>query len=102
MFHIRGFGGASPLPRPVPAAPLRHQARLLAGLLTLASLTPACAPPHPAGTLIVASKACIDWLDALRDSPSMDLHQGDCIELPPAVIRVLEPVDPAKAVAQLL
>jgi hypothetical protein len=51
--------------------------------------------------LIVASKACIDWLDALRDSPSMDLHQGDCIELPPAVIGVLESLDPAEAVAQL-
>ena len=56
-------------------------ARLLAGLLALASLTSACAPPHPGTSLIVASKARIDSLDALRGSPSMDLHQGDYIQL---------------------
>ena len=49
----------------------------------------------------MASKARIDWLDALRGSPSMNLHQGDCIQLPPAVIGVCEPLDPAEAVAQL-
>ena len=43
-----------------PAAALRQQARLLAGLLALASLTTACAPPHPGTSLIVASKARID------------------------------------------
>ena len=42
--------------------------------------------PHPAGTLIVATKARIDSLDALRGSPAMDLHQGDYIQLPPAAI----------------
>jgi len=31
----------------------------------------------------------------------MDLHQGDCIELPPAAIGVCEPLDPAGADAQL-
>ena len=57
-------------PRPLPAAALRQQARLLAGLLALASLTTACAPPHPAGTLIVASKARIDSLDPAQASRS--------------------------------
>ena len=42
--------------------------------------------PHPAGTLIVATKARIESLDALRGSPAMDLHQGDYIQLPPAAI----------------
>ena len=31
----------------------------------------------------------------------MDLHQGDCIQLPPAAIGVLEPLDPASADTQL-
>jgi hypothetical protein len=31
----------------------------------------------------------------------MDLHQGDCIQLPPAAIGVLEPLDPAGTAAQL-
>ena len=31
----------------------------------------------------------------------MDLHQGDCIQLPPAAIGVLEPLDPAGADTQL-
>jgi hypothetical protein len=31
----------------------------------------------------------------------MDLHQGDCIELLPSAIGVLEPLDPAGAAAQL-
>jgi hypothetical protein len=51
--------------------------------------------------LIVVSKAGIDSLDALRGSPAMDLHQGDCIELPPAAIGVLEPPHPAGADAWL-
>ena len=34
-------------------------------------LSPPPAPAHPAGTLIVASKARIDSLDALRGSPAM-------------------------------
>ena len=42
--------------------------------------------PHPAGTLIVATKARTDSLDALRGSPAMDLQQGDYIQLPPAAI----------------
>ena len=42
--------------------------------------------PHPAGTLIVATKARIDSLDALRGSPAMVLNQGDYIQLPPAAI----------------
>ena len=49
-----------------------------------------CPPPphrtHPAGTLIVATKARIVSLGALRGSPAMDLHQGDYIQLPPAAI----------------
>jgi hypothetical protein len=49
----------------------------------------------------VASKARIDSLDALRGSPAMDLHQGDYIQLPPAAIGVLEPLDPAGADPQL-
>jgi hypothetical protein len=31
----------------------------------------------------------------------MDLHQGDCIQLPPAAIGVSEPLDPASADTQL-
>ena len=91
---------ASPPPLS-PAAALGRTARLLAGLLALASLTSACAPPHPGTSLIVASKARIDSLDALRGSPAMDLHQGDYIQLPPAAIGVLEPLDPAGADSQL-
>ena len=49
----------------------------------------------------MASKARIDWLDALRGSPAMDFHQGDYIQLPPAAIGVLEPPDSAGADAQL-
>jgi hypothetical protein len=49
----------------------------------------------------VASKTRIDWLDALRGSPAMDLHQSDYIQLPPAAIGVLEPPDPAGADAWL-
>ena len=91
---------ASPPPLS-PAAASGRTARLLAGLLALAFLTSACAPPHPGTSLIVASKARIDSLDALRGSPSMDLHQGDYIQLPPAAIGVLEPLDPAGADPQL-
>ena len=91
---------ASPPPLS-PAAASGRTARLLAGLLALASLTKACAPSHPGTSLIVASKARIDSLDALRGSPAMDLHQGDYIQLPPAAIGVLEPLDPAGADPQL-
>jgi hypothetical protein len=76
--------GRSARPRPRPRLP-HHRLRQI----------------HAAGTLIVASKARIDSLDALRGSPSRDLHQGDCIELPPAAIGVLEPPDPAGADAWL-
>ena len=31
----------------------------------------------------------------------MDLHQGDCIQLPPAAIGVSEPLDPSGTDAQL-
>ena len=49
----------------------------------------------------MASKARIDWFDALRCSPAMDFLQGDYIPLPPAAIGVLEPPDPAGADAWL-
>ena len=49
-------------------------ARLLAGLLALASLTSACAPPHPGTSLIVASKARIDSLDPVQASRSGQLQ----------------------------
>ncbi|MCX5957628.1 MAG: ABC transporter substrate-binding protein, partial [Cyanobacteria bacterium] len=64
---------ASPPPLS-PAAALRQQARLLAGLLALASLTSACAPPHPGTSLIVASKARIDSLDPAQASRSGQLQ----------------------------
>ncbi len=102
MPRLRVCGEAAQLPRSRPAESVRQRAHLLAGLHALASLTTACAPPHPGTSLIVASKAHIDSLDALRGSPSMDLHQGDYIQLPPAAIGVLEPLDPAGADAQLI
>jgi peptide/nickel transport system substrate-binding protein len=49
---------------------LHQQARLLAGLLALVSLTTACTPPHPGTSLIVASKARIDSLDPAQASRS--------------------------------
>jgi peptide/nickel transport system substrate-binding protein len=63
-------GEAAQQPRFLTAAALREQARLLAGLLALASLTSACAPPHPGTSLIVASKARIDSLDPAQASRS--------------------------------
>jgi hypothetical protein len=92
---------------PLPHRPCRQRRRSASrlaswpGLLALAFLTNACAPPHPSGTLIVASKDRIDSLDALRSSPAMGLHQSDYIQLPPAAIGDLEPLDPAGADAQL-
>ena len=68
--RLRGCAGTAPRPRSLPATALRQRARLLASLLTLATLTAACAPPHPAGTLIVASKARIDSLDPAQASRS--------------------------------
>ena len=60
---------ASPRPQS-PAAAARQEARLLAALLALASLTIACAPPKPGDRLIVASKARIDSLDPAQASRS--------------------------------
>lgn len=61
-------------PRLLPAPPLRQQARLLAGLLVLAGLTTACAPPRPGSSVIVASKARIDSLDPAQASRSGQLQ----------------------------
>jgi len=47
---------------------------VLAPLLALTCLTTACAPPHPAGTVIVASKARIDSLDPAKASRSGQLQ----------------------------
>jgi peptide/nickel transport system substrate-binding protein len=72
-------------------------ARLLAGLLALASLSTACAPPHPANTLIVASKARIDSLDPVQASRSGQLQVLSALGDPLYAITAAGAIEPRLA-----
>jgi len=74
-----------------------HRLRLLASLLALASLTTACAPPRPAGTLIVASKARIDSLDPVQASRSGQMQVLSALGDPLYAIRADGTIEPRLA-----